>query len=164
LRGVILSGAGASYIENIVYKEKPIATKGLAELLLGYAGKRELTEFDPVMNILQWAAEPADTQVYARSILREPAAGVDHHVMMVEGVVDHYIMPPIANTTALSMGLDLAGPELTNDAPELKPFDPLSKVLDLGGRNAIDFPVTGNVKYNDGIPETAVVVQHPQNG
>jgi hypothetical protein len=163
LRGAILSGAGASYIENIVYKEKPVATKGLAELLLGYAGKRELTEFDPVMTILQWAAEPADTQVYARSILREPDPGVDHHIMMVEGVVDHYIMPPIANSTALSLGLDLGGPELTDDSPELKPFDPLSKVLDLDGRSEISLPAAANIKRKDGSTSTAVVVQHPQD-
>lgn len=163
-KGAILSGAGASYIANIVYKKKPIETKGFAELILGYTGERELTQFDPVMSLLQWAAEPADTQAYARRILREPKDGAGHHVMMIEGVVDHYIMPPIANATALSIGLDLAGEELTNDVPELASFDALSSVLDLDGGSSIGLPAQANVKRDDGTASTAVVVQHPEDG
>jgi hypothetical protein len=165
LRGAILSGAGSSYIENIVHKQKPIPTKGLAELLLEYTSiGRELTELDPVMSVLQWAAEPADAQVYARSILREPEGGAVHHVLMVEGVVDRYILPPIANATVLSLGLDLAGPELDATPSELAPFTPLATVLDLAGRRAIDFPAQGNIEHEGGARSTAVVVQHPEDG
>lgn len=165
LRASILSGAGSSYIANIVHKKKPIETKGFAELLLEYTSiGRELTELDPVMSILQWAAEPADVQVYGRSILREPKDGAVHHVMMVEGVVDRYILPPIANATALSLGLDLAGPQLDSDSPELASFTPLTAVLDLGGRQAIDFPAKGNIEREDGSLSTAVVVQHVEDG
>lgn len=165
LRGAILSGAGSSYIENIIHKKKPIETKGFAELLLEYTAiDRDLTELDPVMSVLQWAAEPADVQAYGRSILREPAGGAVHHVLMVEGVVDRYIMPPIANATALSLGLDLAGPELDATSDELAPFAPLATVLDLGGRQAIDFPAAGNIAHTDGLTSTAVVVQHLEDG
>ncbi len=164
LHGAILSGAGSSYLANIVYKKKPIETKGLAELVLGYSGERELTEFDPVMSLLQWAAEPADTQVYGRTILREPKDGVAHHILMIEGVVDHYILPPIANSTALSLGLDLAGPELTTGVPELADFDPLSDVLDLHGRAVIPLPAAGNLVRQNGAASTAVVVQHAEDG
>lgn len=165
LRGAILSGAGSSYIENIVHKKKPIETKGFAELLLEYTSiNRELTELDPVMSVLQWAAEPADVQVYGRSILREPGDGAVHHILMVEGVVDRYILPPIANSTALSLGLDLAGPELDNTSDELSSFAPLASVLDLGGRQAIAFPAQGNVALGGGGASTAVVVQHAEDG
>lgn len=164
IKGAILSGAGSSYIANILYKKAPIETKGFAELILKYAGKRELTEFDPVMSVLQWAAEPADTQAYARSILKEPSEGAEHHVLMVEGVVDHYILPPIANSTALCLGLDLGGPELTADSEELATFDALSSVLDLEGRAEVTLPAKGNVKRADGGASTAVVVQHPEDG
>jgi hypothetical protein len=164
LGAAILSGAGSSYIDNVIYKKKPIETKGFAELLLKYAGNRELTELDPVMSLLQWAAEPADTQAYARLILREPADGAVHHVMMVEGVVDHYIMPPIANATVLSMGLDLAGPELDQDPKELVSFDALSTVIDLGKHEVIGFPAKGNVKHAGGGASTAVVVQQAEDG
>jgi hypothetical protein len=165
LRGAVLSGAGASYIENIVHKEKPFKAKDFAEIILKYTAiDRELTELDPIMSILQWAAEPADLQVYGRTILREPEGGAVHHVLMVEGVVDRYILPPIANTTALSVGLDLAGPELDAESVELSPFASLASVLDLSGRKAIGFPAAGNVARDGGGPSTAVVVQHAEDG
>jgi hypothetical protein len=165
LRGAILSGAGSSYIENIVHKKKPIETKGFAELLLEYTSVgRELHSLDPVMSVLQWAAEPADVQVYGRALLREPAAGAVHHFLMVEGVVDRYILPPIANATALSVGLDLAGPQLDAESEELASFTPLASVLDLGGRKAINFPAQSNIERGDGTSSTAVVVQHSEDG
>ena len=92
------------------------------------------------MSLLQWGAEPADTQTHARTILREPEAGADHHVLMVEGVVDNYILPPIANPTALSIGLDLAGPQLDSLSDELSAYAPLASVLDLSGRAAVSLP------------------------
>jgi len=164
LRAAILSGAGSSYVGNIIHKKKPIETKGFAELLLQYAGNRELTELDPVMSLLQWAAEPADTQAYGRLILREPQDGAEHHVLMVEGVVDNYILPPIANATVLSLGLDLAGPQLDSQSAALSSFDSLASVIDLGDREAIAFPAAGNVKRAGGGASTAVVVQHAEDG
>ncbi|MEZ4293561.1 MAG: hypothetical protein R3B70_01195 [Polyangiaceae bacterium] len=164
LRAAILSGAGSSYLANILYKKKPIEAKAFAELLLQYVGERELTELDPVMTLLQWAAEPADTQAYARRILREPVSGEAHHILMVEGVVDRYIMPPIANSTALCLGLDLAGEGLDAESEELSVFAPLASVLDLSGGQAIDFPATGNIPHEGGSVSTAVVVQHEEDG
>lgn len=164
LRAAILSGAGSSYIENIVHKQKPLATNGFAKILLQYPKSKPLTEFEPVLSLLQWAAEPSDTQVYARRILREAEEGKVHHVMMVEGVVDRYILPPIANATALSVGLDLAGPELDAESEELQPFASLSSVLDLASRSAIGFPAKGNVALPGGAGATAVVVQHAEDG
>lgn len=164
LRGAILSGAGSSYIANIIHKQKPLATNGFAKVLLEYPKDLPLTEFDPVMSLLQWAAEPADTQAYGRSILREAKEGSVHHIMMVEGVVDRYILPPIANSTALSLGLDLGGQELDTGSAELAPFAPLASVLDLGDRSAIDLPAQGNVSLPGGATATAVVVQHAEDG
>lgn len=164
LRAAILSGAGSSYIENIVHKKKPLETNGVAKVLLQYPKDKALTEFDPVLSLLQWAAEPSDTQVYARSILREAEEGKVHHILMVEGVVDRYILPPIANATALSMGLDLAGPELDAESSELQPFASLASVLDLADRSPIAFPAQGNVKLPGGAEATAAVVQHAEDG
>jgi hypothetical protein len=165
LRGAILSGAGSSFIENIIHKKKPIETKGFAELLLEYTSiGRDLSELDPVMSVLQWAAEPADIQAYGRSILHEPADGAVHHILMVEGVVDNYILPPIANTTALSLGLDLGGPALDAESAALASFAPLATVLDLSGRTALDFPVQSNFLLEGGALSTAVVVQHSEDG
>lgn len=164
-RGIILSGAGSSFIENIIHKKKPIETRGFAEQLIEYDSiDRQLTELDPVLSVLQWAAEPADVQTYGRSVLREPAGGAVRHVLMVQGIVDHYIMPPIANATSLSLGLDLAGPQLDAKSKELAPFTPLAELLDLAGQKAIDLPAQGNIKRKDGTSSTGVVVQHLEDG
>jgi len=152
-RAFILSGAGGSWIENVVHKRSPIPTKPLAELLLGYIGiDRDLHEHDPFLSLLQWVGEPVDPPVYA-SQLRASGA----HVLMLQGIVDTYILPPIANTTSLALGLPLGGPALDEGHPELGDFRPLREVLPFGANAEVAFPVRAN---DDG--RTRVVVQHAE--
>jgi pimeloyl-ACP methyl ester carboxylesterase len=159
-RAMVLSGAGGSWIENVVYKEKPINVRPLAEQLLDYASKnRTLDEFDPVLTIVQHAIEPADPQVYAARI----SAAQDRHVLMLQGIVDHYIMPPIANALSLPLGLDLAGDSLDRENAETAHFVPLDARLHELGRSAIGFPVSGNRDVG-GSPVTRVVVQNAEDG
>jgi hypothetical protein len=160
-RAAILSGAGGSWIENVVYKQKPLPIRPLAEIVLGYAANT-LSAHDPVLTLVQWAAEPADPQVYDRRVLREPATdATPRHVLMFQGIVDHYILPRIANTTSLSLGLDLAGEPLdTEPLPDLVGQTPLASVLQFSGGANIDLPASGN--RPGGV--TAVVVQHPSDG
>ncbi len=154
----ILSGAGGSWIENILYKEKPIAPAPYVALLLNE--EPPLVAADPAISLIQWAAEPADPQVYVRRIVREPAAGErPRHVLMEQGIVDHYILPRIANATSLGMGLDLAGTPLDAGAG-LTDEPPLASLLPLAGRTPIPLPAQGNV----GGATTAIVVQHPADG
>jgi pimeloyl-ACP methyl ester carboxylesterase len=102
--GMILSGAGGSWIENVIHKQSPIAVRPLAELLLEYDGA-ELEEHDPALSLLQWAGESADPQAYGHLVR-------DRHVLMFQGIVDTYILPPIANAMSLSFRLDAAEPLL----------------------------------------------------
>jgi len=102
---LVLSGAGASWIRQIVHKQSPAPMRPVAELLMGYWPHRALVEHDPLLGLLQWAGEPADPAVYAPAIRDRP-------VLVFQGVLDTYIPPPIANPLALSLGLDLAGPAL----------------------------------------------------
>src|SRR5579883_2502723 len=114
-RALVMSGAGGSWIENIVYKQKPLAVKPLAEALIGLTGDYSLTDWDPLLSLLQWAGESADPPVYSRALTREGTPPRD--VLMFQGIVDHYILPPIANAESLSLGLDLAGPERDTGVP-----------------------------------------------
>ncbi len=140
-RALILSGAGGSWIHNIVHKRSPLVVKPLAELVLDYDDqKASLHEHDPVLSLLQWAGEPADPPVYARM-------RADRHILMLQGVVDTYILPPIANATSLSYGLELAGEALEPSLPAM---------LSLLGRATREYPV-GPAQ---GV--TAVVVQHAE--
>ena len=88
------------------------------------------------------------------------AGSDERHVLMLQGIVDTYILPPIANATSLSFGLDLAGPALDSQSPELTHFAPLEARLQFSGRQSIELPASGNVEGNT----TAVVLQHPEDG
>jgi len=154
LKAAILSGSGGSFIANLLYKQKPFPVRPLAELMLGYSVRLySLSEGDPALSMVQWALEPADPPVYGRL-----AKG---HVLMLQGVVDHYILPPMANAQSLALGLDLAGDELDTKDERLKPFAPFRDVAAFSGRTVRSFPVAGNVKRADGSAVTAAVVQNP---
>ena len=155
----VFSGCGGSFIENVLYKEKPVLIRPLAEVLVGYPQLgRKLTEGDAVLSLVQWAAEAADPPTYGPRILQ--GSGAPHDVLMFQGIVDHYIMPPIANTSTLSFGLDLAGSELDSQTPEIADFTPITKLLPLSQRSAIALPAQANVAQN----VTGVVVQWPSDG
>jgi pimeloyl-ACP methyl ester carboxylesterase len=164
-KGAVLSGEGGSYIENVMWKEHPLFVRPLMETLFGFgASRRKLTRGDPVLTLMQWALEPADPIVYARDLVREPPKGESpRQLLMEQGIVDHYILPPIANAMTLALGLDLAGAELDTTNAELvaRPeLTPLAKVLPLGGRKSIGLPASANITAS----VTAVVVQHPSDG
>lgn len=151
-RAAILSGAGSSWMANIVYKKSPVDVRPLAEAILGYSTTgRSLTMSDPALLLLQWAGEAADPQSYAH------LARVDRDILMIEGIVDTYILPPIAQGTSLGLRLDLAGeamPYATD--PRLAGFTPLPDLLPLAGLTQRDTPVSKNRGDH-----TAVVVHAP---
>ena len=156
----LLSGSGGSWIENIIWKQQPLPVKGIAEVLLelthtGYS----LTEYDSLLSLYQWAGEDADPPVYGRRIIAEPTVGKPRHVLMMQGIVDHYILPAIADATSLSFGLDLVGKELDEDNPAIAEFTPVGTLLDLTSRTVLPLPAAANVKGAGGVAVTAVVSQ-----
>ena len=161
-RAAIMSGAGGSWIENLIHKESPFEVRPLAELILNYHQRgRTLHAHDPAVTLVQWAGEPADAPVYNRRIAERPPADRPD-LLMLQGIVDTYILPPIANATSLSFGLDLAGEPLDADHPELARFRPLEPLLRFSGARRIDLPASGNAGPPGGPARTAVVVQHPE--
>jgi hypothetical protein len=165
-RALVMSGAGGSWIENIIWKQQPLDIRPVVNLLLRYTQldpPRDVTEDDPVLTLLQWTVEPADPLVYTRQLIQEPPAGQPPRpVLMEQGIVDHYIMPPIANATSLSLALDLAGAPLDASSAELiaDGTPTLESVLQYSGRHQLGLPVAGN--YPGGL--TAIVIQHPSDG
>lgn len=159
---VVLSGAGGSWIENVLHKQLPLEVLPIAESLVGYE-PGELSAFDPFLGLLQWGGERADPPVFGATV-RENPGGDARHLLMVQGIVDRYILPPIANSTSLSHGLDLAGPALDADHPELSEHLPLEELLWLTGAEARSLPAGGDQQAPDGSPVTAVVVQHAEDG
>ena len=87
------------------------------------------------------------------------------HVLMEQGIVDHYIMPPIANATSLSLGLDLTGTPLDASsarARERRHADPRERPASSRARQQLRAPVAGQRTAPAAL--TAVVVQHPSDG
>jgi hypothetical protein len=167
-KSVILSGAGASWIENVLYKELPLNVKPAIEFLLQYdtAHGQVLTEQDPALSLFQWAIESADPQVYDARVIQEPFAGASaRSVLMFQGIVDHYILPDIANATTLTLGLDLAGTELDGSPQEPAGQTLVSTLLPLVGRGTTGYPVSGNLRTGGGngagSTVTGVLVQAP---
>src|SRR5262249_17776766 len=135
----------------VMDKKKPLDARPLVEILLDYnMDERSLNWFDPALTLMQWGAEPSDPQVYDPLVMS--------NVLMLQGIVDHYIMPSIANATSLPLGLDLPGPAYdANNSEEQMAMQPaLAPLLPLIGRTQLDLPARGNL-----MNRTAVVVQHP---
>jgi hypothetical protein len=163
----ILSGAGGSYIENLMNKLKPVPVWPFAQMVFEGTTLELLDRHDPALTLVQWALEPSDPQVYDRLVIREKPAGEGpRHALMLQGIVDHYILPSIANATSLALGLDEGGPayDATNVQEAILGQTPLGSLLPLAGLEAIDLPVSGNVALPGGSRVTAVVVQHPGDG
>lgn len=140
---VVLSGAGGSWIENLLFKQRPLPTKPLAELLLEYGDQgASLHRNDPVLSLVQWAGEAADPPIFAERITSD--------VLMFQGIADTYITPTIANALTFSLGADIATPF----------YEPMG-VEDLRyvGRSAVELPISDN--RGD---RTVVVVQHEEDG
>jgi hypothetical protein len=156
-RAAILSGAGGSYIANVIHKLRPLAVAPLARVLVGYGGiGRDFREDDPALALMQWALESSDPQVYGRHVIDEPLVGDPRSVFVIQGITDHYILPPIANAVTLSMGLDLGGEALDQSNAELRAFTSLVDLLPLRSAAVRPFPIAGNRR---GV--TAVVAQLP---
>jgi len=164
MRAVVLSGEGGSYIENVLYKRKPLEVLPVANSLVQYTD-RTLTENDPALTLVQWATESADPPVYADFITRTPQyRGTPAHVLMLQGIVDNYILPDIANASSLSLGLDLAGPALDDPAnPALAGQTSIVGVLPLSGRGQIPYPASCNIVVGQSCV-TGVLAQHPGDG
>jgi hypothetical protein len=164
---IVLSGAGASWTENVIYKLSPLPVRTVAQGYLGYTGAdtRILREDDPVVNWLQWAGEESDAAVYAPFLVRDPG-GSPRHILMFQGIVDTYIMPPIANAMTISTGLDLAGPAIDrmDMDPRIAGLQSILDVLPLRGRTQQSFPVSANLPVPGGGMVTGAVVQHMSDG
>jgi hypothetical protein len=156
-KAAILSGSGGSWINNLLYKQKPMPVRHITEFMLGYTTRFfRVTAGDPGVSLMQWSAEAADPPLYG--------GRMNTHVLMFQGIVDNYILPPMANASSLSMQLDLAGEELDVASPELKQFAPFRDVVAFSGRSVVPYPVEANLARPDGRLVTGAVVQRVGDG
>lgn len=150
---LVLSGAGGSWIHNVLYKRSPLEVRPIAAAMLGQDADA-LDRWHPILGLLQWAGEAADPPLYAVDGLVW-RGGV--HTLMVQGIVDTYILPPIANAASASLGLSPGGEVW--DVEVMPEHQGVVEAARLLGRSPVQLPARGN---RGGW--TAVVVQRPEDG
>lgn len=162
-RALVLSGGGGSYIENILYKQEPFPVRSFFASIISYSTNR-LTRHDTALGLFQWANDSADPLSFLPALRHGTDDGGPVHVLMMQGIVDRYIMPTIANAMSLGLGLSLGGGSLDGTVAELAEFTPLAELLPLVGASTTALPASGNRIGAMGETITAVVTQHAEDG
>ncbi len=148
VRATILSGIGGSFIYDVA-----LDRGGLDRTLLGYSEGDELDRFDPALTLFQTALSSVEVMSWGRATALHPLPGLlPKQVLMIQGVVDSFRPPRMANAYAMSVGLDLVEPMEEPTAASEYP---------LVGRGVIPAPGRANLLVGGGL--TAVSVQHAQN-
>jgi hypothetical protein len=147
---LVLSGAGGSFALNVLYKRSPLPVLPIIATLLD-VDEGDLSDASVPIGLLQWAGEAADVPPSAWG------ARDRLDVLMTQGIVDTYILPPIANVATVSLGLDLGGPAL--DVGALPDLTGVAEVIGFGGGAPVGLPLSGNRSDH-----TRVVVQRAEDG
>ena len=106
----VLSGAGGSWLYNLVLKQTP-ASAELVKLLLGYQDGDVVDVFDPVLHLASTLWDPIEPMNQAPLWGREPALRTAPASMLViEGVTDTYYLPKMVAALATAAQLDVVGP------------------------------------------------------
>jgi hypothetical protein len=106
----------------------------------------------PTLSLIQAVLEPCDTITFAPHVFRRPFPGHPaRHVYLAFGAPDFYTKPVTQNAIVTALGLPLAG-------EVLEPSILVNQRL--GGYESIEsWPVSANVKSEDGRSVTAIAVQ-----
>ncbi|MBL8954392.1 MAG: hypothetical protein JNK82_26680 [Myxococcaceae bacterium] len=134
----ILGGAQGSMLMNVLYKSLPsfefppeVDVLDTTFLANRYMTIRELVEsrvmlnrpalgaHDPMLNAFQMSQNLGETQNYSRVVAdRLVGASPAQTVLQFQGVLDHYIPPPVGNPANLALGLGLADRRLDTSEGE----------------------------------------------
>ena len=157
-QGVILTGAGGSWVEFAFGPEVPFKLQTVIELLTLPIGER-LDRFHPIIMGFDLAVGPADNTHYHRYMIREPLPGnLVPHVLTIEGYKDLQVSTDLQRALVLAIGLDHVGPDPGPTADEQ-----LLPVLPIAGLDHLSYPVQGN-RVTPAGTRTAVVVRYPEDG
>lgn len=150
IKGVVLSGEGASLIDSLLGKQKPVNIAGALPIVLG---DPQVGASHPALTILQHAIDPADPLYHAKGFSVAPPVGVAaRHVFMPFGNGDTYT--PIASQVAFALagGLGMAAHAPGVSAPTT-----------IGGLSPQAVPFSGNVTTAS-VTVTAALRQYTPSG
>jgi hypothetical protein len=142
--GAVLSGEGASLIDALLTKKKPVDIASVVPVVLE---DPSVDSFHPVLSLLQNAMDADDPLNYAQTLVATPVAAANQkHVFQPYGQGDTYAPPRTEQTFALAARLG-----------EIPP--PSGVTPDVFGATALTVPGGGNVTVQ-GVPITAVMRQY----
>lgn len=151
LDGGVISGAGGGMPMTLVLRKDPIDLKVFVGEALEIDDPTEMTEFHPVLTVLQMLVDATDPIAYGGSWFdfdaTDPLAG-PRNVMMTEGMKD--MQTPSATAEALASAAGI---------PLLKPFLHNPDGMKAMGISPLDLPVSQNIDAADGSKATGFLAQ-----
>jgi hypothetical protein len=148
-RAGMLSGAGVSWIYNLIYKQEPLPLGDVFAALLGAQG---LDEYHPLATLFQTAIEATEAADFAPHIVADALrAGRPRDFLLIGGYVDGYFPPPLIEGLAVAVGVDLGGAVVEPRA--------LAALEKLAGRGAVELPASHNLQSGEAAA-TALLLQY----
>lgn len=149
--GGVISGAGGGMPMTLVLRKDPIDLKVFVGEALEIDDPTEMTEFHPVLTVLQMLVDATDPIAYGESWFdfdtADPMAG-PRNVMMTEGMLD--MQTPSATAEALASAAGI---------PLLKPFWHNPDGMKAKGITPMDLPVSQNIDAGNGAKATGFLAQ-----
>ncbi len=132
-RAGMVSGAGVSWIYNLIYKQEPLPLGEIFQLL---ALDSSLDAFHPLATIFQSICDPAEAAYFAEHWISgglndDPAPSV----LLIMGIFDRYFPPLMIDGLIAASGVDVAEPLLRDETLE---------ALELSGASVLPLPAGGN--------------------
>lgn len=144
VKAAVLSGAGGGAALSLLEKSEPMPIGGL----LAAALKEPIDELHPILNLFQMMLEPADPLNYAPLFLHQrPKGHAPKHLLLSQGLTDHYTPNSTTDALATAIGLPIVG-------PVLRPVEGLA-LRALANRPP---PLAGNLQV-DGLSVTGGLLQ-----
>ncbi len=106
----MLSGVGGGWFYNLTIKEQPLDFGALVKVILEYDEGDDVDLFDPAVQFAQMLWEPIEPMNAARAFSRVDDQGRVHDVLVQQGVIDGYFLPPAVNALAVAGDLTRVGP------------------------------------------------------
>ncbi len=148
-RAGLLTGAGASWIESLIYRQDPLP---YAEIMKWVLNAHDFNEYHPIMTLFETAIDTSEPANFDPLWTTDPlGGGSPKDVLLVGDYPDAIVSPAMIEGMAVAAGFDLAGDELqpgTVDALET-----------LAGRGQVSLPVAGNLAVG-GADYTGVLLQY----
>lgn len=156
--GVVLSGAGGTWVEFAFGPKDPVDLQGLVETVSLPPGE-DLDRFHPLIDIFQTGVAGADNTFFTRHILKHPRGRRAPHVLVLQGHPDAQVPTGLQRALVRSVGVDFTGIDTG-----ARSIDRLLPGLHSVGRAALPGPVSDNVMVPGVGPRTGVVVRYPEDG